>query len=309
MKYSTLVDFDLQSDFAHILPDEEQNHHNPHDSHSSSNTSSHPSGMHQFTAKEIDRMNRGLPPWESMSFACGGWLQFYMFGVAKGLQACKMDKGVRYYGCSAGALTAAGLVLDGEFDEAIQFCKDYCLPKAYSDIRGLFNLADYVQKCLDLTLLAKFHQGVEPNTLFVAATKLPLGQAERFTVFRTHEDLSTALLCSSAAFPFAPLVKHKGSWYIDGGLSDFQPVEDDNTITVSPFYFSECDIKPSRYIPLWWTFLPPKNTDTVEWLYKLGFEDCINYMKQRGIPIQFHKHGEYYESIIDHPYNDQGQVR
>ena len=54
--------------------------------------------------------------WTSVSFACGGWLQFYMFGVARALQHCGVAGGVRYAGCSAGALTAAGLALGGDFD-------------------------------------------------------------------------------------------------------------------------------------------------------------------------------------------------
>ena len=52
---------------------------------------------------------------------------------------------------------------------------------------------------------------------------------------------------------------------------------------VSPFYFSDTDIKPSRYVPLWWAFLPPKSGATVDWLYSLGFHDCLNYFEKRGL--------------------------
>lgn len=71
------------------------------------------------------------PPWTSVSFACGGWLQFYMFGVAKALQATGHDypSSVTYCGCSAGALAAVGLSLEGNFDAAVQFCKDKCVPQ------------------------------------------------------------------------------------------------------------------------------------------------------------------------------------
>ena len=54
--------------------------------------------------------------WSSVSFACGGWLQFYLFGVARALQHCKVDRGVIYAGCSAGALAATGIALGGDFD-------------------------------------------------------------------------------------------------------------------------------------------------------------------------------------------------
>lgn len=105
----------------------------------------------KMTARELKRVSEGLPPWESMSFACGGWLQFYLFGVGKALLDSGYQKDVRYLGCSAGALTACGVVLEGNFDDAIQFCKDYCVPRAYQDISGLFQLSDYVTRCLQVT--------------------------------------------------------------------------------------------------------------------------------------------------------------
>ena len=109
------------------------------------------------------------PTWTTMSFACGGWLQFYEFGivymiillpnvsyfsmpsrassifsflsffssstfqwisdsgVAKALQEQGLTRGVQYAGCSAGALTAVGLILGGDFDYAIELCKGTCM--------------------------------------------------------------------------------------------------------------------------------------------------------------------------------------
>lgn len=80
------------------------------------------------------------PPWSSVSFACGGWLQFYMFGVAKALQVSGLDfpSSVTYCGCSAGALAAVGLALEGDFDAAVKFCKDECVPEVRA---ALINLA------------------------------------------------------------------------------------------------------------------------------------------------------------------------
>jgi hypothetical protein len=42
-----------------------------------------------------------VPPWDSMSFACGGWLQFYEFGVAKALQVSFRggERMINYAGC------------------------------------------------------------------------------------------------------------------------------------------------------------------------------------------------------------------
>jgi hypothetical protein len=114
------------------------------------------------------------------------------------------------------------------------------------------------------------------------------------------------ILASCAAFPLSPIVYRNNGWYIDGGLSDFQPMIDDDTITVSPFYFSDCDIKPSRYVPVWWSFFPPKDKPTVEWLYKLGWEDCMAYIRSRGIPIDHLAQTQDRES---HPYDTPRKIR
>ncbi|KAK1944372.1 hypothetical protein P3T76_004284 [Phytophthora citrophthora] len=52
----------------------------------------------------------------SFSFACGGYLMMYLFGVAKALQEFELKKDARLVGCSAGALTATGLALHCDFD-------------------------------------------------------------------------------------------------------------------------------------------------------------------------------------------------
>jgi len=218
-----------------------------------------------------------------MSFSCGGWLQFYMFGVARAIQAAGLDKGVQYCGCSAGALAAAGLAYEGDFDAAVEFCKNECIPKAHGHVSGLFRLADYVGRCIDLLLVPKFRV-LPPGVLQVAITQLPLFKGIRVTEYPTVEELKQSLLASSAAFPAAPLVDHQRfGRCLDGGLSDFQPVVDAETITVSPFYFSDCDIRPSRYVPPWWAALPPKNIETVDWTYNLGFDDAMAYFAKRGI--------------------------
>ena len=124
---------------------------------------------------------------------------------------------------------------------------------------------------------------LKSGDLQVAITNLPFFTAERVSAFTSQEDLKSCLLASSSAWPFAPLVFRRGMWCIDGGLSDFQPLVDEDTITVSPFYFSDADIKPSRYVPLWWSFIPPRSYDTIDWLYALGYEDTITFCN-KSIP-------------------------
>ena len=244
--------------------------------------------MSKFSPTEMSRIQEGLPPWDSMSFACGGWLQFYMFGVAKALQEAKLDKGVSYAGCSAGSLTAVGLICGGDFDGAVQHCQDAVIPSMYNSLFGLFRLPEYCLTCTSMSVFDPFNGDVSlipKGKLQIAVTKLPFFTTERVTYHESKETLMLTILASCAAFPLSPIVYRNNSWYIDGGISDFQPMIDDDTITVSPFYFCDCDIKPSRYVPVWWSVFPPKDKATIEWLYNLGKEDCRAYIHSRGIPI------------------------
>lgn len=155
------------------------------------------------------------------------------------------------------------------------------------------------------------YQPLESGKLQIAVTKLwPFLQTDRVIEHTSKEDLKLTLMASIAAFPAAPLVFRRGKWFIDGGMSDFQPIVDENTITVSPFYFSDCDIKPSRYVPLWWCCIPPKSNDTIDWLYALGYEDCVAYIEKRGYTnFNTKKKKAYQQSTKNsHPYDIQRRV-
>jgi hypothetical protein len=175
-------------------------------------------------------------PWKSVSFGCGGWLQFYLYGVARAIQAEGLDyPDVQYAGCSAGSL-ACGIVLDTDFDASMQFCKDVCLPAAFKTLSGLFSLHVYCGDVLDLHVLDKY-QEIPEGRLQIAITQLPSLARERATKYTSAQDLKDSLLASCAAFPLAHLRFRRGMWCVDGGFTDFQPIMDDETITVSPFYF------------------------------------------------------------------------
>lgn len=72
---------------------------------------------------------------------------------------------------------------------------------------------------------------------------------------------------------------------IDGGVSDFQPLSESlprsTTVTVSPFYTSHADIRPSRYVPLWWAIYPPRRED-FEWVFALGYDDANTWLASLG---------------------------
>ncbi|GAB5035587.1 vesicular transport proteins alpha beta hydrolase [Nannochloropsis oceanica] len=216
----------------------------------------------------------------SFSFACGGWLQFYMFGVAKCLKDHGLHKEAKFSGCSAGALTALGLCVEpSSFDKAVEYCKAVCIPRCRGTLFGPFLLHKYVRGCLDYSGCLDEHWERANGRLSVGVTGLTDFRAIRIEEFASKEELIIALMASAAAFPLSPPVRRRGKWLIDGGISDFQPVLEARTVTVNPFYFSQADIRPSRYVPAWWSLLPPSHSGTVDWLYDLGFSDTLRWMR------------------------------
>lgn len=276
-------------------------------SESSSSPSLSPSSSPpSFSPSFSPSLSSSLP---SYSFACGGWLQFYLFGVGKYLQenSSRLHAGgATVCGCSAGALAAVGLGCDGDYDAAIEFCKDDCIPRAYNrGIVGIFRLHEYVNDCLDYSAKLYNYQSFKMKNIEIqiAITSLPYFEKKIIKDFTSAEDLKQCLLASSAAFPFAPLVYLRGKWCVDGGFTDFQPIVDENTITISPFYFSDTDIKPSRYVPLWWALFPPNSRETVDWLYRLGYDDAHAFFSSRSLGSKGIEREEVRERRSSHPFD------
>jgi hypothetical protein len=195
-------------------------------------------------------------------------------------------KGIKYAGCSAGALAAYGIALGGSFDVAVEFCKEECVPKARSSLSGLFDIHQYASEACKIAGGLPRYADLDHGDLQIAITKLPSLKKERSMAYESADDLLQCLMSSCAVYPFAPLVYHRGSWNVDGGMTDFVPlpigegITRENTVTVSPFHCSSCDIKPSRYIPFLWALVPPNSSETVDWIYALGYEDGISYIEK-----------------------------
>lgn len=48
---------------------------------------------------------------------------------------------------------------------------------------------------------------------------------------------------------------------------------------LSDIVIPQADIRPSRYVPAWWSLLPPSHAGTVDWLFDLGFCDTLRWMR------------------------------
>ena len=46
--------------------------------------------------------------------------------------------------------------------------------------------------------------------------------------------------------------------------------------------FRKADIAPSRYVPPWWALYPPDERSLL-WLYNLGYNDALEFIKREGL--------------------------
>ncbi|CAH0476377.1 unnamed protein product [Peronospora belbahrii] len=220
----------------------------------------------------------------SFSFACGGWLKMYLFGVAKALQEFELEKNARLIGCSAGALAATALALHCDFDAIRDHVLTNVVPMAHASPAGYFRVRPYLRETLMRHgQLHHFEKLNASQLATVVYTSLSSLQSRRVTMFESADHLTETLLASCCAPPIAGLpFKLNGEWVMDGGMLDFQPVFDEKTVTISPFYCVNADIKPSVYVPMWWALFPPGVRD-VEWLFDLGYEDGLKWIVKRKL--------------------------
>jgi len=226
--------------------------------------------------------NKTFPP-KSFSFSAAGWLKMYYWGVAKCLQVHGLaaSENVKFSGSSAGSLAAAGLVVGSDFDKI----KKVSLEKV-DEVHGkffpAFKLREYIRDVLRDMLKDGDEKRLNGRLEVCVTTIAPLMGARKYKNFSSVQDLTEALLASCCIPPFAGLpFVYRGELVFDGGLAQFQPIFDSQTVTVSAMYFSDADIKPSRYIPTWWVVYPPRRED-FEWVFDLGYIDTISWLERNN---------------------------
>ena len=226
-------------------------------------------------------------PKVTFSFAAAGWLQMYHFGVAKALQDTGIvdNENIRFCGSSAGALAAAAIVCECDFDDLKEYAIK-CSITARSAIPNAFLLREYVLQGVQLFAVNKLRERPELKyklcrQLEAYATVLPWCRKKVIGVFTCEEDLKEALAASCCLTPLAgwPFqLRETGEWVCDGGMSAFQPRKGEkNCITVSPIYCTSADIRPLTFLPIWWGLYPPSEKKYRQ-MYDLAYNDAIQYL-------------------------------
>lgn len=152
-----------------------------------------------------------------------------------------------------------------------------CAMRVHADPRQAFNLREFVRECADRCLSEGAHRRCS-GRISLAVIDLPAFTTRRLHTFRSNEHLRDALLASCCMTPLAGWpFRLDGTWALDGGLTDFCPTLSEDAVTVSPFYCSRADIRPSRYVPMRWALYPP-SVSAMQELFELGFADAHRWI-------------------------------
>ena len=209
-------------------------------------------------------------------------------------------RNTKVLGCSGGALIGSLLFMPTVDLDALAVYAFLCASRARSSILGAFQLRYYVQGAFKEFAPANAHELCN-NRLEVSITKMTMKGFKnlRLKAFGTFDFFLRALLCSSNIVPLTglPMWLRGHGLCVDGALTDIQYVSGfkrtgtfsklhcrrkhgRKLIVVSPFYSSRADIKPSKFVPVWWCFFPPEQYK-MKILFEMAQKDAKNWVKKQ----------------------------
>jgi len=202
------------------------------------------------TLGPMTEVEKEFPP-KSFSFSPSGWLGVYYCGVAKCLQVHGLaGPDVKFIGSSGGSLVAVALVLGLDFDKLNEELLKL-VDKVHGSFYPSFQMRKFVRDVLQLFVKEGDEDRLNERLTVSVTAIAPWVGSRRYKKFSSRKDLLQALVASSCMPPIAGLpFVYRGELVFDGGFADYQPIFDSQTVTVSAMYFSDADIKPSRYIPI-----------------------------------------------------------
>ncbi|KAL2103793.1 hypothetical protein ACEWY4_000661 [Coilia grayii] len=251
----------------------------------------------------------------SISFSGSGFLSTYQLGVSQ----CFFDnaswitqRASKVYGASAGALVAAAVVcgasMGGVRDDVIEFAK-LVREHSFGPLHPAVNVFKWMENTIRRRLPLDSHK-LATGRLCISLTRVPDGKNVIVSEFQTEEDLIKVLLCSCFVPMYCGVIppSYKGVHYVDGGLTDIQPMQTTgHTLTISPFA-GEIDICPQHDPSPMCDFvirghcfqatmsnllrvanaLYPRDWRVLSEAYAYGYQDAVEYLQQHGIMQQDH---------------------
>ncbi|PAV60052.1 hypothetical protein WR25_19538 [Diploscapter pachys] len=248
------------------------------------------------------------PDLMNLSFSGCGFLCVYHTGVAAAIKeyAPHLTQN-RISGASAGSIIAAALlngICISQTTSTILKVVTQANKRTLGPVNPQFNLLEIVREEVEKTLPPDAYKTCT-NRLFISLTRWADRENVIVSEYCSNEDLVDAIMCSC----FIPFYcgfsrpKYRGVEYMDGGLSNNQPVYDRHTVTVSPFS-GESDICPPDWdsasmfglyfhrtsvrlttrnmFRLMACFLP-RNAEDCAKMCLQGFEDALRFLTKNGL--------------------------
>lgn len=221
-------------------------------------------------------------PFDALSFAGCGTLNFYQTGVAHALQQAGLTDDVLYAGTSAGSGLAVLMASGIEAKKISDTTNELLAP---FQGKNLFKhpdiLTSFIDSFLDVFMqketLLKIGERVH-----ISITTLRPFQNQLVNQFTDLDDLCQALRasCHVPSILF-PSVSFRGQQCIDGGFTKNSPKIGSSCLRVSPFFFDpRMKINPRRLTPPWWALMIPKPKRTRQ-LFEQGAKDAERYIQKK----------------------------
>ncbi|CAI2348047.1 unnamed protein product [Caenorhabditis sp. 36 PRJEB53466] len=253
-------------------------------------------------------MVNSRPELMNLSFSGCGFLCVYHAGVAAAIKeyAPQMLQN-KILGASAGSIVACGLITNVCISHATStILKVVSQARVHlsGPLHPEFNLMGIVREELE-RILPKDAYIMCTDRLIISLTRWSDHENVVIDTYHSNTELIDAIMCSCFIPFYCGLVppKFRGVAYVDGGISDNQPIYDEHTVTVSPFS-GESDICPpdwdsgsllgldfngtsirftARNMFRLMACLWPRSTEDLSKMCLQGFGDALRFLTKNGM--------------------------
>ncbi len=218
----------------------------------------------------------------SISFSGCAWHVAYHFGVTTQIQKYFDTKQIKFLGASSGAMCAAVAACDIDGNEAFQFLHEAASQWQHRRIGPFGNMSKIINDAFEKLTPTSLPDDLY-SRLFISVTELPTFRnkllpdrplADRAELFK--------IIRASTYIPlyYEKPAMYKGRAYIDGGLTNNQPILDRSTIKISPYKTETraVDLHPNYHAPYTDALFP--KLELLERLFADGQRDGKVYFER-----------------------------
>ena len=233
----------------------------------------------------------------SICFSGCGWAFIYYLGIAKYLQQNFYLDNTTFLGVSGGCFPSIFLAINYDIEKLFNLIK----PIALFCNSGYFNTSIYSNKfLLEIShILPDNVCNILKNKIKLSVTRLPWFNNILIDDFDDKNELLDAVICSCYSPIFFPnrFAKYRGNYYLDGMLSNDNPIIDENTILISAFFNKDIILKKS-YMS---SFYYPGNYSDIQNMFEQGYTDAFNNAElfiKKNLKIKNLDNEKFFNNVI-----------